>query len=69
MAVVRCGLKLSQTIAILVVGGYSERGYSERGYRQNSRNRARVLRGLPACGVTSPSAIAYRCSARAFFAA
>ena len=41
LAVLRCGLKLSQMIAILVAGGYSERRY-----RQNSRNRVRVLRGL-----------------------
>ena len=37
----RYGLKLSQMIAILVAGGYSERRY-----RQNSRNRTGVLRGL-----------------------
>jgi len=39
--VLRCGLKLPQMIAILVAGGYSERRY-----QQNSRNRARVSRGL-----------------------
>src|ERR1700730_714583 len=51
--------------------------YSERRYRQNSRNRVRVLRGMtcpystqnttagsPASGTTSPSAMAYRCSAQ-----
>jgi len=41
LAVLRCGLKLSQMMAILV-----DDGYRERRYRQNSRNRARVLRGL-----------------------
>jgi hypothetical protein len=41
VAVVRCGLKLSQTIAILMPGGYRERRY-----RQNSRNRVRVLQAL-----------------------
>jgi len=41
LAVVRCGLKLSQMIAILVPGGQRERRY-----RQNSRTWVRVLRGL-----------------------
>ena len=39
LAVLRCGLKLSQMIAIRV-----DSGYKERRYRQNSRNRAPDLR-------------------------
>ena len=38
LAVVRCGLKLSQMIAMRVNDGYRERRY-----RQNSRNRVRVF--------------------------
>ncbi len=43
---VECGLKLSQTMAILVTAEYSERRY-----RQNSRNRAQVFLRLGVPGV------------------